>query len=648
MKKTNITKYLGSYSAGTGGSGGGKGAVESVNGKVGVVNLTGEDINTTVDTSSLTVAEDIKNLKSTKFDASNLVGGNSISITPLSPVGGIDDYTTLLLHFDNSLSDSSSKNVQYTTSGTPLYREIHTNFGTAVNISGGNVKYTSPDAFNFETKDWTVDFWSYLTSLEDTWGELYFTKDGTTSTKVKIENGVMSFFLTSDPVPTFTYTISSANAFNHFAFQRSGEYVYWYLNGKLMGNHQYVSSMPLADSLNIYDGSTNDNKVFFDELRVSNGKAEFDIDGFTPNEYPYTTSDGESGIHVINFTGSTLPDNVYKTDNLLPGKNIEFEKTVTSGGIDEYTVALWNFDSQVDGKFVDEISGLAYTGGTLNTTYKKFGDGSAYTTSKRSLLSNDYQECTVDFWYMKGSNFECSLNGTITTIGESQISGGYKLTLLPSTNRISVGHFTYSGSVWKDRTYADYTFNPDTFYHIVLQQRSSDSLQVYINGKLIMEKTLDASLSRGLNICIGGNGYFDELRVSNIARYPGQSFEVPFEAYSRTEAIVRYKVNNTLDSFSSSDTASIVKSSDGTNQVSVTGVNTKSGTVKYDWEGTQDQYQKLVSEGSINEDWYYHITDDVAVGTPLNIIKTVLVTEDEYNALTNPQANIMYAIKAEE
>ena len=100
--------------------------------------------------------------------------------------------------------------------------------------------------------------------------------------------------------------------------------------------------------------------------------------------------------------------------------------------------------------------------------------------------------------------------------------------------------------------------------------------------------------------------------------------------------------------FSSSDTASIVKASDGTNQVSVTGVNTKSGTVKYDWEGTQEQYQKLVAEGSINEDWYYHITDDVAVGTPLNIIKTVLVTEDEYNSLTNPQANVMYAIKAEE
>lgn len=570
MKKTNTTKYLGSYSAGSGGSGGGKGAVESVNGKVGVVNITGENINTTVDTSSLTVAEDIKNLKSTKFDAINLVGGNNISITPLSPVGGIDDYTTLLLHFDNSLNDSSSKNVQYTTSGTPLYREIHTNFGTAVNISGGNVKYTSPDAFNFETKDWTLDFWSYLTSLEDTWGELYFTKDGTTSTKVKIENGVMSFFLTSDPVPTFTYTISSANAFNHFAFQRSGDYVYWYLNGKLMGNYQYVSSMPLADSLNIYDGSTNDNKVFFDELRVSNGKAEFDIDGFTPNEYPYTTSDGESGIHVINFTGSTLPDNVYTQDNLISGKNVTFTEVPPEGGIDEYTIAVWNFDGNtnwVDDRGVEYPSDFTYQQVNLNSTHSKFGNGSASCPNYAGAWidpatlqanygmkrANRNESFTIDWWSLWTS--EINSSGKLTSkMGFIGTNYGFEIEedvryIANAENTINIRTAGVQQSATFDATAFGVEYGK--WVHKALEYDCSGDLAVarlYINGHIAatIEGIEKSATEMGtFQFGCGYNEYLDEVRISKIARYKGIDFSdsLPTKAYTLATGPSKTAVN---------------------------------------------------------------------------------------------------------
>lgn len=82
----------------------------------------------------------------------NEVGGTFTS-------SGIDDYTKLILHFDNSLTDSSFGNLGSIETGSITYDSGK--FGNAAyfNPAGSNyIEFTSNN-WNFGSEDFTIDFW---------------------------------------------------------------------------------------------------------------------------------------------------------------------------------------------------------------------------------------------------------------------------------------------------------------------------------------------------------------------------------------------------------------------------------------------------------------------------------------------------------
>ncbi len=59
--------------------------------------------------------------------------------------------------------------------------------------------------------------------------------------------------------------------------------------------------------------------------------------------------------------------------------------------------------------------------------------------------------------------------------------------------------------------------------------------------------------------------------------------------------------------------------------------------VRYNWEGTKAEYEKLKKNNLINDDWYYRITDDVEPASIVTLLRINLVTQEEYDNLTEEE-----------
>lgn len=77
--------------------------------------------------------------------------------------GGLDDFTSILLHFDDSLQDGSFNPKALTMySGPAVYASGK--FGKAINLNGSTQFATIPDGpdTTLSNDEWTIDFWAYL------------------------------------------------------------------------------------------------------------------------------------------------------------------------------------------------------------------------------------------------------------------------------------------------------------------------------------------------------------------------------------------------------------------------------------------------------------------------------------------------------
>lgn len=72
--------------------------------------------------------------------------------------GGIDEYTTLLLHFDGNFVDAVSGRAGVLTGAEPTFADGQFGQGWS-NPNAGAVTFTDDAAFDFGADDWTVDFW---------------------------------------------------------------------------------------------------------------------------------------------------------------------------------------------------------------------------------------------------------------------------------------------------------------------------------------------------------------------------------------------------------------------------------------------------------------------------------------------------------
>jgi len=87
------------------------------------------------------------------------------------------------------------------------------------------------------------------------------------------------------------------------------------------------------------------------------------------------------------------------------------------------------------------------------------------------------------------------------------------------------------------------SYSTNTWYHCALVLTGTDSWKVYTNGRLETTLSRGFSFSSTTDLWIGGytnaqqmkNGYIDEFRISNIARYTDSSYTIPTSAFVEDE-----------------------------------------------------------------------------------------------------------------
>ena len=177
----------------------------------------------------------------------------------------------------------------------------------------------------------------------------------------------------------------------------------------------------------------------------------------------------------------------------------------------------------------------------ISTAQSKWGGGSMYFDGTDDRLSNNNAanplyafrtgDFTIEAWVYPLVN-----TGERGWIQTSDTAGGLKTTYATGIVVIygASPNFYWSVNVGGTTISTTTSVVTNAWTHIAVT-RASGSVRVYINGTLAAGPTSATGDLTGQYICVGGyysttylwNGYVDDLRVTNYARYTGASLTVP-------------------------------------------------------------------------------------------------------------------------
>ena len=238
----------------------------------------------------------------------------------------------------NSFIDSSSNNFTITRTGTPgqgTFTPFPTN-GAVYNptVHGGSAYFNGSSyltingnqVLNFGSSNWTVEMWVNLTriptapanSMELIGCGTYNTPDGL---MFMIDNQ-LSMITNND-----TFYRSgvghglTANTWNHVAYVRSGNVIYFYVNGLQKGSVAFTGSVGIGS--NTYIGCETGQMAFVEgyisNLRVVNGTALYTTNFAVPTAPLTSTTDTSL---LLNFTNGLALDGAGKNNLVLNGEEL--------------------------------------------------------------------------------------------------------------------------------------------------------------------------------------------------------------------------------------------------------------------------------------------------------------------------------------
>jgi len=228
---------------------------------------------------------------------------------------------------------------------------------------------------------------------------------------------------------------------------------------------------------------------------------------------------------------------------------------------DDNTILLLHMNGTDGSTFFEDDNGVhnrsqkgIFTRGNVqtSTTQSKFGGSSAYftTTAYNNGTSDSIRsENSDDFTFSGDLTWECwfypidngTNSGTYTVLANR---GTFTTTNLyvafrQSDNKLQWGNSTMGANV----TTTTFAFN--TWHHLALVREgtSSGNFSLYVNGTQEMTDTDTNTIGSGTQNFIavgcldaatpsfGFNGYIDEVRISDNARYSGSSYTTPTEQF---------------------------------------------------------------------------------------------------------------------
>lgn len=426
----------------------------------------------------------------------------------------------LLLHMDGNnggttFTDSSSYAHTITANGACQTITGTKKFGTASGRFAANPDYLSlPNTnMNFGTGDFTVEFWLYYDSTQQAASYGCFFDNGSQGVFLSFGSSKTNIIFYS-PNGGITDTTGYAHGMTngnwyHLAFVRNGNSCKCYVNGSSIGTWtSNGGSMSPAGGTLAYVGEYTGGLSYspggyIDDFRITKGVARYTSNFAVPTgAFPDSGASGGSStdpyfanvialFHCDGTNGSTT-----FTDNSSS------PKTVTAGNT------------------------------SISTSTYKFGTGSAnFGSSNNGYLSFNTEltitgDYTLEFWaYLTG------ISGSGYSIGFGATSVNSQVPQFHSD-----GHFGYynNGSSFNTGTGK---FSLNTWFHCAVV-RSSNTVKIYVNGVDTGTSGSDSNTLYIKNIsgynggASGYNvlGYFDDIRISNIARYTA-NFTPPSAAF---------------------------------------------------------------------------------------------------------------------
>ena len=415
-------------------------------------------------------------------------------------VGGLVDSDTLLLVGGNNARDlrgnyAASTPVAYPVVPTAQVGRVEA-YDPAVNgasafFNGGNNNLSAPDSADFTLgTTFTIEAWVYPTTL-NAYNMLVDHNAGSGFYYCILANGRMEFYQgiggasynnsdAADALPKFQWS--------HVAYVVSGGTAYHYVNGARSGS---------SVSINIGDISG--------ALQVGQQRG---------NQFPYTGN--MSDVRILK--GTALYSGTTYTVPTAPLTAITNTKLLLN------MANAQAFDNAASNNLT------LYGDAKISTTQKKIGDSSVYFDGTGDYLTfpenaaNDIDggtDWTTEFWYRPSA---------VSAFGYLLNKGPLGFQFYMSGNQVGFAFSAAnSGSYAMNLTTGSgLVLSANTWYHLALVHYGN-TYKLYVDGTVTNVSATTAS-----NVATGGDkwalggatngtnfltGYFDEFRISKIARY---------------------------------------------------------------------------------------------------------------------------------
>jgi hypothetical protein len=371
--------------------------------------------------------------------------------------------------------------------------------GSSLGIGSGYLRIADHSSLSFGTNDFTIEFWfrpSVLDATDIVWDQRPNGIQGLQPT-IYTSNGQLFYYTNAGN--RITGPNLSTGIWQHIAVSRSGTSTRMFINGTQTGSTYTDTNNYVSSSQGVWIGadqyfSGNNSVGWIDEIRISNS-ARYTTT-FTPSTTPFVN---DANTVVLIHANGTDASTFFEDDN-----GVRAQEGITAAG-----------NAQID------------------TAQSRFGGSSALFDGTgdwlQTGLTNRFGFGTGDFTLEGWFRFN-SLASDVSLIAAS-VGSGDAGGFANATATISSKFSWSNGAAWLSTTT---TLATNTWYHFAAT-RQSGTLRLFVNGVLEHTSTQTISISTASRIVyIGGpaamNGWADEVRISNIARYTA-SFTAPTEPF---------------------------------------------------------------------------------------------------------------------
>jgi hypothetical protein len=448
--------------------------------------------------------------------------------------GGIYPTTISILHLDGTngstaIIDSSLSPKTWNVAGNAQISTAQSKFGGAsllLDGTGDAIAVPFPSEFAVGTGDYTVDFW-YRPAAVGVQQVIFEPRSAAVPNNpvIFVSSANLFIFNTNGAIRITGTTVITAGTWYHVAVSRVAGTTRMFINGVQEGV-SYTDPTNIGASATIfvgfaYDASTGTNG-YIDEFRLS-----------------------KAGLYPANFVPATAPyfiDPAGTVNATYDAANDYFAPALSGTGIDANTLAILHLDGTNGSTvFTDSNAVTARTwtvtgNAQISTAQSKFGGASLYCdgtgdyilTTATPNLAFGTGDFTVDLWVRPFATVTA-----ISGLWESRngVNLNNPLIALSAAGLVTV----YAGGLL--RITGTTVFAAGVWNHVALV-KSSGQLRMYVNGTQEGATYTDPNsyvaaacvIGAGYDGSSGFNGYFDEFRISNVARWTA-NFTPPTNPY---------------------------------------------------------------------------------------------------------------------